>query len=93
MSSRHSKEWGEMYTEEEIVEKCYKLSTDMQKKGLIVKAYEEPARFGHTVATYKNEEDPALGKFFIEDTIARACFENDDCDAWQRLLDNEMNKL
>ena len=82
-----------MYPEEKIAEKCYKLRSDIQERELIVKAYEEPLRFGHTVAIFKNEQDPALGEFFIEDTIARACFENDDCDVWQRLLDNEMKKL
>jgi len=82
-----------MYPEEKIAEKCYKLRTDMKEKGLIVKAYEEPGRFGHTVAIFKNEEKPALGKFFIEDTIERACFENDNCAEWERLLNNELKKF
>ena len=82
-----------MYPEEIIVEKCYKLRPDIKEKGLIVKAYEEPVKFGHTVAIFKNEDEPALGEFFIEDTIARACFENDNCAEWERLLDNEMKKF
>lgn len=81
-----------MYTEKQIEKKCYQLKENLEKEGFFVKVYENPGRFGHDVAIYKSKKsyqtEPALGEFFLEDTIAGACFENNNCSKWEELLNN-----
>jgi len=81
-----------MYTEKQIEEKCYQLQGRLKKQGLFVKIYKNPHKGGHDFAIFKSEEsyqnEPALGEFFLDDTIARACFENNNCLKWEELLNN-----
>ena len=55
-----------------IEDKCYELNPELNKNGLFVKVFEEPLKGGYTVAIYKNFDEPAKGKFYLDHVLILA---------------------
>jgi hypothetical protein len=84
-----------MYAITKIENKCYQIGEKLVEM-FFVKAYENPGRHGWDIAIYESEKlsgtEPALGEFFLEETIAIACFENGNCSGWKELLKSALRR-
>jgi len=82
-----------MYSKERIAEKCRELRPDMEKAGVNIIVHDCPERPGHDIDIFTDTGIPAKGSFALNDYIEEECIKNNNCTAWQRLLDNEMKRL
>jgi len=85
-----------MWTLKEIESKCYELA-DGHANDIFIKVYEEPRRIGWEIGVWQSKEayetKPALGKFFLGEVYATACFRNYNCAEWKRLLTETFTRL